>query len=245
MQDGGWGDAPLRDAAERAASRAAAGGRRTNQATEPAELDPEALAQIEAGAAGPRAGRYRERLASASEALGRGRYDDARRMVQSVLRDLPEVALAHEIAGQCFYATGQWRKAAAELELARQLDHSLRHHHLLADCYRAMRRYDAVRDLWNELKEASPEPALMAEGRIVAAGALADQGDLPGALRLMERARDVPKKVREYHLKQWYVLGDLSDRSGDVVQARRFFGLVAQHDAEFADVRERLAGLGR
>lgn len=166
-------------------------------------------------------------------------------MVQPVLRELPEIALAHEIAGLCFYATGQWRKAAAELEMARQLDHSVRHHAVLADCYRALRRYDAVRDLWAELKDASPEPALMAEGRIVAAGALADQGDLAGALRLLDKAREVPKKVREHHLRQWYVLGDLHDRSGEIVQARRYFGLVAQHDAEFADVRERLAGLGR
>ncbi len=166
-------------------------------------------------------------------------------MVQPVLRDLPDVALAHEIAGLCLYGTGQWRKAVAELELARQLDHSVRHHPVLADCYRAMRRYDAVRTLWEELKDASPDPALMAEGRIVAAGSLADQGDLTGALKLMERAREVPKKVRDHHLRQWYVLGDLHDRSGDVVQARRFFGLVAQHDIEFSDVRERLAGLGR
>ena len=34
----------------------------------------------------------------------------------------------------------------------------------------------------------------MAEGRIVAAGALADQGDLKGALKLMERAADVPEE---------------------------------------------------
>ncbi len=46
----------------------------------------------------------------------------------------------------------------------------------------------------------------MAEGRIVAAGAMADQGELNGALKLMERAGDVPKKVRDHHLRQWYVL---------------------------------------
>jgi tetratricopeptide (TPR) repeat protein len=203
------------------------------------------VAEVEREAGNQRSGRYRERLQSAAEALERGRYDDARRMVQPVLRDLPNIAMAHEIAGLAFYSTGQWRKAAAELELARQIDHSVRHHPVLADCYRAMKRYDVVTELWEDLKGASPAPALMAEGRIVTAGALADQGDLRGALSMMAKAREVPKKVRDHHLRQWYVLGDLLDRSGEIVEARRFFGMVAQADAEFADVMQRLAALGR
>jgi len=116
---------------------------------------------------------------------------------------------------------------------------------VLADCYRALKRYDVVEQLWLELREGSPAPDLMAEGRIVAAGALADQGDLKGALKLMERAADVPKKVREHHLRQWYVLADLHDRSGDIIKARRWFGKIAEVDADFADVSERLRGLGR
>ena len=116
---------------------------------------------------------------------------------------------------------------------------------MLADCYRAMRRYHDVDVLWRELRDASPEPALMAEGRIVAAGALADQGDLAGALKVMQKATEVPKKPKEYHLRQWYVLADLYDRSGDVIKARRYFSLVAEVDREFADVVDRMRTLGR
>jgi len=147
-------------------------------------------------------------------------------MVQPVLRDLPELAFGHEIAGLALYRTGQWRKAAAELEVARELDRTLNHHAVLADCYRALKRYDMVDQLWLELRDGSPAPALMAEGRIVAAG-------------------DVPKKVREHHLRQWYVLGDLHDRSGDIIKARRFFGMIAEVDPDFADVPDRLRSLGR
>lgn len=241
-------DGPIRSAAEDAAARAL---REQTPVTDegrrrrPAELDPEVATQVEKEAGSQKAGRYNERLTSAAEALARGRFDDARRMVQPVLRDLPNLAMGHEITGLAFYSTGQWRKAAAELELARQLDHSVRHHPVLADCYRALRRYDVVAELWAELRAASPEPSVMAEGRIVAASAQADQGNLAEALRLLQKARDVPKKVREHHLRQWYVLADLHDRSGDIVEARRFFGLVAQHDSEFADVMQRLANLGR
>lgn len=211
----------------------------------PNELDPEAVAAVEREAGGQKSARYRERLMTAAEALERGRFDDARRMVQPVLRDLPNVAMAHEIAGLAWYSTGQWRKAAAELELARGLDHSVKHHPVLADCYRAMRRYDTVTELWNELKAASPAPELMAEGRIVAAGALADRGELRAALQVLDQARSIPKKVRDHHLRQWYVIADLLDRSGEVIEARRYFGMISQVNSEFADVMQRLANLGR
>ena len=246
-------DGPLRSAARKATARA--------QRPEPAEpldsvskttrrrkssdLAPEVADELVKTAPGARAAKYKERLTTAADALDRGRFDDARRMVQSVLRDLPEMAFGHEIAGLAFYRTGQWRKAAAELELARQLDRTLNQHAVLADCYRALKRYDVVEQLWLELREGSPEPALMAEGRIVAAGALADQGDLKGALKLMERGAEVPKKVRDHHLRQWYVLGDLHDRSGDIIKARRFFGMIGEVDPQFADVADRLRGLGR
>jgi tetratricopeptide (TPR) repeat protein len=251
-------DGPLRAAARKATARAqrpeshatadpriAEAGAKPVRRRKSADLAPDIAEELSKAAPAARAAKYRERLTTAADALDRGRYDDARRMVQPVLRDLPEMAFGHEIAGLAFYRTGQWRKAAAELELARQLDRSLNHNAVLADCYRALKRYHEVDQLWLELREGSPEPALMAEGRIVAAGALADQGNLKGALKLMERGADVPKKVRDHHLRQWYVLGDLHDRSGDIIKARRFFGMIHEVDPQFADVADRLRGLGR
>jgi tetratricopeptide (TPR) repeat protein len=242
-------DGPLRQAAEGATARAA------TPATPPTpartterrhgELAPEIAEELARVATPARVGRYQERLATAADALDRGRYEDARRLVQPVLREVPDLAFAHELAGLASYRLGQWRKAATELEAARLLDGTLNHHAVLADSYRALRRYHEVEELWRELRDGSPAPALLAEGRIVAAGAQADRGDLPGALRTMAKAETVPKKVREHHLRQWYVIADLSDRSGDVMAARRWFGLVAQHDADFADVQDRLRSLGR
>jgi len=242
-------DGPIRSAARGAAARAkqhdvAEPARSPRRRTAP-DLAPEVADDLLRAAPAARAAKYQERLSTAADALDRGRYDDARRMVQPVLRDLPDMAFGHEIAGLALYRTEQWRKAAAELEVARELDGTLNHHAVLADCYRALKRYDMVDRLWLELREGSPAPALMAEGRIVAAGALADQGDLKGALKLMERGAEVPKKVREHHLRQWYVLGDLHDRSGDIIKARRFFGMIAEVDTDFADVPDRLRALGR
>ncbi len=186
-----------------------------------------------------------ERLASATEALERDRYRDALRMVQSVLKNLPNVGAAHEVAGIALYRLGEWRKAAAELEQARSLHPTPEQLPVLADCYRALRRYRDVEQLWMQIRESSPAPEVMTEGRIVAAGALADQGDLAGALTLLLRSADAPKRVRDYHLKQWYVIADLYDRSGDIVRARNFFKRVSAADPRYADVADRLAMLGR
>ncbi len=243
-------DGPMRSEARKATERAKRPERVDDNTKQTARrksvvLSPDVAEDLLRAAPAARAAKYQERLATAADALDRGRFDDARRMVQPVLRDLPTMAFGHEIAGLALYRTGQWRKAAAELEVARQLDRTLNHHAVLADCYRALKRYDLVDQLWLEVREGSPGPELMAESRIVAAGAMADRGDLKGALKLMERAGDVPKKVREHHLRQWYVLGDLHDRSGDIIKARRLFGMIAEIDPQFADVSDRLRGLGR
>jgi tetratricopeptide (TPR) repeat protein len=235
----------LRHEAEEAAQRAASDGGARKGRRMSTDLAPEVAEDLANAAPAARQARYQERLASAADALDRGRFADARRMVQPVLRDLPDLAFAHEIAGLALYRMGQWRKAAAELETARQLNGSIQHHAVLADCYRALRRYHEVDVLWSELKDASPDPSLMAEGRIVAAGALADQGDLAGALKVMQKAVEVPKKPKEHHLRQWYVLADLYDRSGEIIKARRYFSLVADVDRDFADVADRLRTLGR
>ena len=212
---------------------------------DPTRLEPSWAAEIERESDSRTSARYMERLAAATEALERERYGDALRMVQSVLKNLPRVGAAHEVAGIALYRLGEWRKAAAELEQARTLHPAPEQLPVLADCYRALRRYREVDQIWKEIRDMSPAPGVMAEGRIVAAGALADQGDIAGALRLLVRVADAPKRVRDYHLKQWYVIGDLYDRSGDIVKARNFFKRVAAVDQRYADVGDRLAMLGR
>jgi tetratricopeptide (TPR) repeat protein len=186
-----------------------------------------------------------ERLASASAALDRDRYEEARRMVAPLARELPHVAAVHEVAGLASYRLGRWRDAAASLELARQLHADAALLPVLADCYRALGRWQDVEEVWDEIKAASPSHEVMAEGRIVAASALADRGDLAGAIKLMSPVAQAPKRVREHHLRQWYVLADFYDRAGDTIGATRWFREVAAHDADFADVRGRLNALGR
>ena len=186
-----------------------------------------------------------ERVALALDAFEKSRYAEARRIIVPVTRECEGVEFIHEIAGLSLYRTGSWRDAAEHLEIARGLSGgSTLNHPMLADCYRALKRYDKVDELWKELKESSPDAAIVAEGRIVAAGALADKGDIQAAVRVMEQVRKDPAKVREHHLREWYVLADLYDRSGDVIKAREWFTKIARQDKGFADVEARLSELG-
>ena len=81
-------------------------------------------------------------------------------------------------------------------------------------------------------------------GRIVAAGALADQGELDRAIALLAPTERAPARVREHHLRSWYVLADLYERTGDLPRTRALFARILRYDPEFADVAARLAALG-
>jgi tetratricopeptide (TPR) repeat protein len=228
--------------AEAAAATARASGGRSRR---PAEIDPEVVAQIHDVLEPQRAARLSERLASAAAALDRERFEEARRMVIPLVRELPQVAAVHEVSGLANYRLGKWKQAAQSLELARQLHPDPSLLPVLADCYRAQRRWMDVDSVWRDVRTASPAHEVMAEARIVVAGSLADRGDVKAAIALLEPATKPPKRVREHHLRQWYVLGDLYDRAGDTVSAARWFREVAARDAAFADVRDRLRALGR
>lgn len=191
------------------------------------------------------ANRFRERLASAETAFRRERYQEVRRILTPMMDALAAVPSARELNGLTLYRLGRWRQAATELEAHRTLSGSVEHLPVLADCYRALRRHGKVAELWDELKQASPSAAIVAEGRIVMAGSLADRGDLRGAIELLRPAAGVPRRIREHHLRLWYVLADLYDRSGDTTAARKLFRRVRDVDPHYVDVTERMAALGR
>jgi len=162
------------------------------------------------------------------------------RPVRDVLPDSPSV---RELLGLAYYRAGQYRAAAKELEAFVALSDSVEQHPVLMDAYRAQHRWAKVRQLWEELAAASPSAELVTEGRIVAAGALADRGDLPGAIEMLERKAGDVRRPREHHLRLWYALADLYERGGDHSRARALFARIGAHDPEFADLLARRAAL--
>ena len=183
------------------------------------------------------------RLADATYAFERERYQDARRILRALADEVPTAAAVRELYGLVLYRTGQWAAAAKQLEAYRDLSGSYDQHPVLADCYRALHRYEDAEAVWEELREASPSGDLVAEGRIVAAGSRADQGDLAGAITLLERSIRKVQRPQDRHLRQWYALADLYERAGELPRARDLFTRVADVDPDAFDVRQRLRGL--
>ena len=164
--------------------------------------------------------------------------------MRNLARDLPAVAAVRELYGLVLYRMGSWSAAIKELLEAHQLGDSFDQHPVIADCYRALGRHKKVEQIWEELRRAGASTEVMAEGRLVMAGDLADQGKVSEAIELLETAagRDL-RKPRLDHLRQWYALGDLYERSGDLPKARLYFLRVATHDPEHVDVEHRLRAL--
>ena len=148
-----------------------------------------------------------------------------------------------ELLGLTYYRLGRWKQAIAELEAFRDLSGSAEQHPVLADCYRALGRHAKVAELWDDLKRTSPSAALVAEGRIVYAGSLADQGALDDAITVLEASKPPTRKPQPHHLRVTYALADLHERAGDVPRARQLFGVVAAADPDLGDVQHRLRSL--
>lgn len=234
----------LRDEAADAAARAGRPARSRPRTHPP--LDPEVAAQISAQAADRRvAERMISRLGQAQDALDHDRLDEARRVIMPIVKAVPGVAAVHEVSGLIGYRLGRFRDAVRDLEAAAALKPNIDLLPVLADSYRALRRWTEVDRVWLAIREASPAQGILAEGRIVAASSLADRGDLAGAISTMGSVPTSPKRVRDHHLRLWYVLGDLHDRAGNTLEATRWFERVSQHDNDFVDVSQRLRSLGR
>jgi tetratricopeptide (TPR) repeat protein len=114
---------------------------------------------------------------------------------------------------------------------------------VLADCYRALGRHAKVAELWEELRAVSPSGPVVAEGRIVYAGSLADQGRLQEAISVLEASKPPGKRPRPHHLRISYALADLYERAGDVPKARHLFEVVAATDPDLGDVTARMRAL--
>jgi tetratricopeptide (TPR) repeat protein len=191
-----------------------------------------------------KAEKLQRRLKSASDSFKRSRYEEARKTLRPLAEAAPAAATVRELYGLTLYRLGRWKQAARELEALRTLTDGVEQHPVLADCYRALGRHREVEELWAELREVSPAAHLVAEGRIVAAGSLADQGRLPEAIKLLEPAVRPARKAQEHHLRIGYVLADLYERAGELPKAREMFQRVMSNDPDFVDVRSRLRSLG-
>jgi tetratricopeptide (TPR) repeat protein len=195
-----------------------------------------ALADLLGNSAGGRAWRD---LNTAADHLDAGRAGAAQPIAQSLYRKAPGILEVTEMWGLTLYSLGRWREAIEVLEEVREHSGLPDNNPVLADAHRAVGNYADVAWLWDELREASPASEIVTEGRIVAAGALADSGDLGGAVRLLSKGWKRPKRPLEHHLRRAYALADLYERAGERPRAKELFAWVAHHEPKYVDAAER------
>ena len=203
----------------------------------------EALAEL-ARLAGRNRNQAVEQMARATAAFVDERARDAARMLRPLRDEYPDAAGVRELLGLVQYRLRYFAAAVKELEAFVALTGSVEQHPVLMDCYRALGKHPMVEELWGELAAVSPSPELVAEGRIVRAGSLADAGDLHAAIASLSKRAEKPKRVQGHHLRLWYALADLEERAGNIPRSRALFLQVKREDSSFADVAERLAALG-
>ena len=184
------------------------------------------------------------RFEAAEDALEHGRVPEAKKWLRPLRAKFEDVAAIRELWGIIAYHDQEWELAEDELATGFVLTGSPIHHAVRMDIARARRDYLAVDRLWRELKDKPTRTDVMVEARIVRASALADQGNLDDALEFAMKGPKRPDRIRDHHIRLWYTLGDLEERSGNLPQARRWFKKVAQFDRDSYDARERLADLG-
>ena len=185
----------------------------------------------------------RRRLEQAEVAYEQEDFRKAWRALDGLSKEAPRVPEVRELAGLTLYRLGRWAPAAAELDALRKLTGRTDLHPVLADCHRAQHRWGDVDELWAELQASGESAAVLTEGRMVAAGALGDRGELTEAVRLLSNGFQLPRRAKEHHLRQAYALADLYERAGDVPRARDLFGWLMGQDEFYVDVAERLAAL--
>ena len=234
----------VRDEATSAVKRASSSSRR-RPSGDPAPLDlaEEVKAQLAKAVGNARSERVERRLGEAADHFENDRYGDAARILKKLSDEAPTVPAVRELYGLTLYRKENWTQAARELEAFRLLSNSTEQHPVLADCYRALRQWPQVEELWNELREASPDAELVTEGRIVMAGSLADRDRVVDAIRLLQAGWSFPKRPRPHHLRRAYTLADLYERAGEVPRARDLFQRIRTADPDFADVGDRLRNL--
>jgi tetratricopeptide (TPR) repeat protein len=231
----------VRDEAEEAVGRGRANDRRRRGTSGEEETPTDPSLRRAVGAA--KLERVEAKLKDAGRAFRRERFEEARKLLKPVAESAPTAASVRELLGLTYYRLGRWKLAVAELEAFRDLTGSTEQHPVLADCYRALGRHAKVAELWDELKAVSPSAALVAEGRIVFAGSLADRGQLGDAIGALEAAKPPSRRPQEHHLRITYALADLHERAGDVPRARELFSIVAAADPDLGDVGARLRAL--
>ena len=210
----------------------------------PAHLDRRLVEELGSAVRPGKKGILVKVFGEAVAAFAEGDLDEAIRLGEQAKHLALRSPAAREFLGIVYYAAGRWRDCIRELSAFRRMAASVEQNPVLADSYRAEGMPEKAIELCDEMRGRAVPEAVRYEGAIVAAGAHTDMGRVEEAIARLEELDLNPGVAEEHHLRAWYVLGDLLERTGRFTQARRFFDAVATSDPGLTDAPERMKRLG-
>ncbi|MBY5164177.1 hypothetical protein [Salsipaludibacter albus] len=158
------------------------------------------------------------------------------------------VADIREGLGVAHYQAGDFQEALKELRTYRRMAAAHDQDHLIADCLRGLGRDTAeVADTVEGMLAADGVPPdRQLEGLLVWAGAVRDDGDLPGARAVLRRADDDLRRRagEEARGRFTWLAADLAEEAGDLDAAREGFRELARLPEDPFEAGPRLSDLG-
>lgn len=189
--------------------------------------------------AGDRARDVALALSVGSDAIDAGRVDVALEALEWAKHVAPRVSAVREAYGVARYLDEDFSGALTELQAYRRMTGRVDQNHVIADCLRGLGRdRERIVALVEELLGDEQAPAdRRAEGVIVWAGALIDEGQRPAARSLLRRHLSSPGgrdgTLGEPHQLRVLVLAaELAERDGDDEEARTYRQLIARSEPE-------------
>ncbi len=168
---------------------------------------------------------------------------------EAARRRAARLPITREAAAETAYAAGDYSTALSEFRALRRMRGGNEYLPAMADCERALGRYQAALKLLREGLSANPEMAELIELRLVEAGIRVETGNADEALRLLraeiEQVGARGPKLSRARLR--YAYADLLEQMGEGDQAERWFDAVVRLDpdqsTDAADRADALRGL--
>ncbi len=204
---------------------------------EPDQLDPRVRAELKTL---PRdlAERVARHLAAADQAE---QPELAHQHAVAARQLAARVGVVREACGVAAYLSGRWAEALSELRAARRLTGRSGYVAIMADCERALGRYDRALALLTGPAAASVDRAERVELRIVESGVRRDMGAADAAVVTLQLPELTERRVRPWSARLYYAYADALLGAGRAEEARDWFGRAAAADPDGeTDVAERL-----
>ena len=170
----------------------------------------------------------------------------AHRHALAAKQGAPRLPIVREAVGETAYAAGEYSEALSEFRALRRMTGTDEYLPAMADCERALGRYQAALKLVREGLATLPDAPAQIELRLVEAGIRADSGQLDESVRLLQREIEEigTRGTKLSRARLRYAYADLLERAGDDQLAEQWFSSASTLDTQgVTDAADRLARL--